>query len=255
MDIVHRSVMAEEAFHYLSPALEKGLLVDCTLGEGGIASCSFPGFRVAGLSDWMPMKRFWKLPDSDLRPLGKGCVCSTPGLMFSSGIIHWEMNVPTPFYSISVFLFFIMRDRAGGFPSERMSPWICGLKHTSSSRLRILSTHIRRKSWPILYSVLGKNVCRGVLPPPLWLDGKVNPLPQPKNSKRSFGRHHHSRIVMAGFTPQPEHFRPFVLRLMVSSPGWNRPWGCFCQVATRRYDGGDKFSLPGGPDCEALLFG
>ncbi|ADK80672.1 S-adenosyl-methyltransferase MraW [Sediminispirochaeta smaragdinae DSM 11293] len=52
MDIVHRSVMAEEAFHYLSPALEKGLLVDCTLGEGGHSELflsRLPGCRIVGL--------------------------------------------------------------------------------------------------------------------------------------------------------------------------------------------------------------
>lgn len=52
MDIVHTSVMPEEVFAYLSPVCEKGLLIDCTLGEGGHSELfltRLPQLRVVGL--------------------------------------------------------------------------------------------------------------------------------------------------------------------------------------------------------------
>ncbi len=52
MDIVHTSVMPEEVFAYLSPVCEKGLLIDCTLGEGGHSELflsRLPELRLVGL--------------------------------------------------------------------------------------------------------------------------------------------------------------------------------------------------------------
>ncbi len=51
-DIVHVPVMAEEVLEYLAPDEEGGLLVDCTMGEGGHSELflrKFPDLKVIGL--------------------------------------------------------------------------------------------------------------------------------------------------------------------------------------------------------------
>ena len=51
-DIVHVPVMAEEVLEYLAPEEGKGLLVDCTMGEGGHSELflkQFPNLQVVGL--------------------------------------------------------------------------------------------------------------------------------------------------------------------------------------------------------------
>jgi len=52
MDIVHRSVMAEETVEFLKPEKPGSLFVDCTLGEGGHSErflASFPDLQVWGV--------------------------------------------------------------------------------------------------------------------------------------------------------------------------------------------------------------
>jgi 16S rRNA (cytosine1402-N4)-methyltransferase len=52
MDIVHQSVLPEEVFEHLSPVLGKGLMIDCTLGEGGHSELflgRLPEMKLVGL--------------------------------------------------------------------------------------------------------------------------------------------------------------------------------------------------------------
>lgn len=52
MEIVHKSVMAQEALQYLRPDADGQLMIDATLGEGGHSECflaSFPALQICGL--------------------------------------------------------------------------------------------------------------------------------------------------------------------------------------------------------------
>jgi len=52
MDIVHRSVLKEEVLEFLVPPVSGGLLIDCTLGEGGHSEAflkRYPDLKVVGL--------------------------------------------------------------------------------------------------------------------------------------------------------------------------------------------------------------
>lgn len=71
MDIVHTSVMPEEVFSHLSPVCENGLLIDCTLGEGGHSDLflsRLPNLQVLGLD---ADKRIMEVAGKRLEPYGQ----------------------------------------------------------------------------------------------------------------------------------------------------------------------------------------
>ena len=94
MDIVHYSVMREEAFSLLDPQESDSLFIDCTLGEGGIPSTFFPAANGSMVSGLMLMQVLWMLQKKGLNPTAAGQGFLMNGSMFFSGSILWEMNDP-----------------------------------------------------------------------------------------------------------------------------------------------------------------